>query len=235
MPESFNASVFLSERESADRNNALAYFMRENGCYPVPNGKEKFKESLELYFQLCSLEATCKSSSVMAATLANGGVCPIGFWWLNDLWYFYIKKLSKTFFMTGERVFKADMVKHVLSLMLSCGMYDYSGQFAFKVGLPAKSGVSGSLMIVIPNLCGICVWAPPLDIHGNSVKGVQFAQELIKRFNFHNFDSVQDKSNGKKDPRLSQEESQGSQVVNLLFAAQAGDLTALQCWFFDRW
>ena len=106
---SFNASVFLSERENADRNNALSYFMRENNCYPA-EGKDKFQKSLELYFQLCSLETTCSSSAVIAGTLANGGVCPT----------------------TGERVFKADMVKHVLSLMLSCGMYDYRKVEIFK-------------------------------------------------------------------------------------------------------
>ena len=98
---SFNNSVFLSERENADRNFALAYFMRENGVYPEEVAKDKFKESLELYFMICSMEVTVESGAILASTLANGGVCPL----------------------TGERVFKADMVKHVLSLMLSCGMY----------------------------------------------------------------------------------------------------------------
>lgn len=199
---SFNASVFLSERESADRNNALSYFMRENNCYPA-EGKDKFQKSLELYFQLCSLETTSKSSAVIAGTLANGGVCPT----------------------TGERVFKADMVKHVLSLMLSCGMYDYSGHFAFSVGLPAKSGVGGSLLIVIPGVMGICCWSPPLDAHGNSARGVQFSQELVAKFAFHNFDSI---SMNKKDPRKSTEENKSLAVVNLLFAAQAGDISALR-------
>ena len=102
----FNNSVFLSERENSDRNFALAHFMRENDVYPEHLAKDKFKESLELYFMICSMEITCQSGAVLASTLANGGVCPL----------------------TGERVFKSDMVKHVLSLMSSCGMNDYSGQ-----------------------------------------------------------------------------------------------------------
>lgn len=205
---SFNNSVFLSERENADRNFALAYFMRENGVYPEEVAKDKFKESLELYFMICSMEVTVESGAILASTLANGGVCPL----------------------TGERVFKADMVKHVLSLMLSCGMYEYSGQFAFHVGVPAKSGVSGALMLVIPNLCGICVWAPPLDCHGNSCRGVQFAEELVKNFNFHNFDCMlfNQGDSKKKDPRKSADEAKGLAVVNLLFAAQSGDITAMR-------
>ena len=222
---SFNASIFLSERENADRNNCLAYYMKEAGCYKPRSKEEKedgefsesfkqaeanFKQSLELYFQLCSLETTAQSSSVIASTLANGGICPT----------------------TNEEVFKPDMVKHVLSLMLSCGMYDYSGQFAFSVGLPAKSGVSGSLLIVIPNLCGICCFAPPLDKIGNSTKGVKFARKLVDKFCFHNFDNLKSLSASgeeKKDPRKkAADHSSQFGIVNVLFAAADGDLETLQ-------
>lgn len=100
------------------------------------------------------MEATCDGVAVIASTLANGGVCPI----------------------TEEKVLKPESVRDVLSLMHSCGMYDYSGQFAFKVGLPAKSGVSGALLLVIPNIMGICSWCPRLDSLGNSCRGVQFCE-----------------------------------------------------------
>nr|CAD7446769.1 unnamed protein product [Timema bartmani] len=101
------------------------------------------------------MEANCDSMAVMAATLANGGICPI----------------------TEEKVLTPDSVRDVLSLMHSCGMYDYSGQFAFKVGLPAKSGVCGGMLVVIPNVMGICSWSPPLDHMGNSCRGVQFCED----------------------------------------------------------
>ncbi|XP_068989634.1 glutaminase kidney isoform, mitochondrial isoform X7 [Neodiprion pinetum] len=157
---SFNNAVFLSEREAADRNYALGFYMREHKCYP---DKTNLREIMDFYFQCCAMEANCESMSVMAATLANGGICPI----------------------TEEKVLKPDSVRDVLSLMHSCGMYDYSGQFAFKVGIPAKSGVSGSLLVVIPNVMGICTWSPPLDPLGNSCRGVQFCEELVTEFNFH--------------------------------------------------
>lgn len=158
----FNNSVFLSERDTADRNFALAYFLRENDCFPPPSPDINIPDILDFYFQTCSLEMSTESESVIAATLANGGVCPI----------------------TGEKVMKPDSVKNVLSLMLSCGLYNYSGDFAFKVGLPGKSGVSGALMLVVPNVMGICFWSPPLDEMGNCVRGVQFCEEFVKLYNF---------------------------------------------------
>ena len=147
----FNNSVFLSERETADRNFAMGYFMKENKSFPA---NTDLQETLDLYFQSCSLEVNTETLAVMGATLANGGTCPT----------------------TGEKVLKASDVRDVLSLMYSCGMYNYSGEFAFKVGLPAKSGVSGCVLLVVPHVMSVALWSPPLDSLGNSVRGLQFCK-----------------------------------------------------------
>lgn len=198
----FNNAIFLSEREAADRNYALGFYMREHKCYPE---KANLRECMDFYFQCCSMEGNCDCMAVMAATLANGGICPI----------------------TDEKVLKPDSVRDVLSLMHSCGMYDYSGQFAFKVGLPAKSGVCGGMLVVIPNVMGICTWSPPLDSLGNSCRGVQFCEELVREFNFHRYDNLKHAAN-KKDPRRHRFETKGLSIVNLLFSAASGDVTAMR-------
>jgi len=113
-----------------------------------------------------------------------------------------------------------------LSLMYSCGMYNYSGQFAFKVGLPAKSGVSGCIMLVIPNLMGVALWSPPLDEIGNSVRGVQFCNELVDIFNFHRFDNIRNSAT-KLDPRREPHELRSLTTLTLLFSAVAGDVSSL--------
>uniref|UniRef100_A0A915DKE7 glutaminase n=1 Tax=Ditylenchus dipsaci TaxID=166011 RepID=A0A915DKE7_9BILA len=175
---SFDNATFLSERETADRNYALAYFMREHKCFPGPH--VNIQETLDLYFQLCSIKTNTECLAVMAATLANGGVNPL----------------------TEQRVVCNRAVRDTLSLMLSCGMYDYSGQFAFNVGLPAKSGVAGDMIIVVPNVMGIALFSPRLDLLGNTVRGVKFAEGLINTFNFHQFDNMLFSKAEKADPRI---------------------------------
>uniref|UniRef100_A0A8D3C916 glutaminase n=1 Tax=Scophthalmus maximus TaxID=52904 RepID=A0A8D3C916_SCOMX len=147
----FSNATFQSEKETGDRNFAIGYYMKEKKCFPP--GADMI-DALDFYFQLCSIEVTCESGSIMAATLANGGICPI----------------------TGKRLLSAEAVRNTLSLMHSCGMYDFSGQMAFHVGLPAKSGVSGAILLVIPNVMGVMCWSPPLDRVGNSVRGISFCQ-----------------------------------------------------------
>lgn len=198
----FNNATFLSEREAADRNYAIAFYMKENKCYPE---KANLKDVMDFYFQMCSLEVNCESMSVVASTLANGGICPT----------------------TGQQVIDSQSGRDVLSLMHSCGMYDYSGQFAFNVGLPAKSGVSGCTMIVVPNVMGLALWSPPLDSYGNSVRGVQFCEELIRIFNFHHYDNLRHTAQ-KKDPRRQKYETKGMKIVSLLFSAASGDVTAMR-------
>jgi len=198
----FSTSVFLSERETADRNYALAYFMREKGAFP--EGFE-LHDVLEFYIQCCAIELNVEMMSVVAATLANGGICPV----------------------TGERVLKTETVRYCLSLMSSCGMYDFSGEFAFSIGLPAKSGVSGAIMVVVPNVMGFCTWSPRLDELGNSVRGIEFYRRLVDTFNFHNFDNLTGVS-GKKDPRLNPIHQKARLVNEMILAASKGDLGAIQ-------
>ncbi|XP_071760049.1 glutaminase 2b [Centroberyx gerrardi] len=198
----FSNATFQSEKETGDRNFAIGYYMKEKKCFP--EGADMI-DALDFYFQLCSIEMTCESGSIMAATLANGGICPI----------------------TGERVLSAEAVRNTLSLMHSCGMYDFSGQMAFHVGLPAKSGVSGAVLLVIPNVMGVMCWSPPLDRVGNSVRGIHFCQELVSLFNFHNYDNLRHFVK-KQDPRRQDGDGRNKSVFNLMFAAYSGDVSALR-------
>ena len=108
----------------------------------------------------------------MAATLANGGICPI----------------------TGEAVFSNDDVKSSLSCMLAAGMNDYSGQWAYRIGLPAKSGISGGVMIIVPNVMGIALYSPNIDKSFNSTRALEFAHKLVNIFHFHEFDPIRSKT-----------------------------------------
>jgi glutaminase len=109
-----------------------------------------------------------------------------------------------------QEVLSATSVRNTLSLMHSCGMYDYSGGFAFKVGLPAKSAVSGMILLVVPNVMGLCLWSPPLERMGNSVRGVMFAEKFVQEFNFHHYDNLKHTSGYKSNPRVRQADSQVS-------------------------
>ncbi len=120
---------------------------------------------LALYLQQCSITVTCRDLAVVAATLANGGVNPL----------------------TGELALRRDRVRDVLSVMYTCGMYDFAGQWAYEVGVPAKSGVSGAILAVIPAKLGIGVFSPGLDQFGNSVRGVRVCEEISERLGLHVF------------------------------------------------
>lgn len=162
MGVSYDNTIFLSERNTADTNYALAYLMKSKNAFPEGTN---LKSVLEFYFQNCSLQVNTRSMSVIAATLANGGINPL----------------------TNDRVVSSKTVRDVLSIMNSCGMYDYSGEFAFKVGVPAKSGVSGAIMTIVPGVMGFCFYSPPLDFYGNSTRGVQFCQALSDKYDMHYF------------------------------------------------
>jgi glutaminase len=156
-PVLFDNSVFLSELNTASRNFALFHFMREHHSLFDEVSAE---QALRLYFSACSLSINVQGLAAIGSTLANQGVCPL----------------------TNKQVIPQDYAQSILQLMYSCGMYDYSGRFAFEVGIPAKSGVSGAVVLAVPGKFGIAIWSPPLDAHGNSVRGVTVAKALATRF-----------------------------------------------------
>jgi glutaminase len=147
-----NERVFMSENSTADRNRALAYFMHSIGTLSAVD------KSLILYFKLCSIYADTNDLSVMGGTLANAGLNPI----------------------TGERVLSRETACTVTGLMSVCGLYDESGEFAVKVGVPAKSGVSGGIICAVPGKMGLAVFSPLLDAGGNSVAGMETLSRLSR-------------------------------------------------------
>lgn len=153
--------VYRSEKETGHRNRAIAHLMRHANII-----KDPVEDELDLYFRQCSIRVTAKDLAVMAATLANIGQNPL----------------------TGETVFSPLNVRHALSVMFTCGMYDYAGQWAVDVGLPAKSGVSGGIMAVVNRQIGIGVFSPPLDAYGNSVRGIKACVDLAEEFGLHAFE-----------------------------------------------
>jgi glutaminase len=155
-----NFPVFLSEKATGNRNRAIAYLMLNFGMVT-----DKIDETLDLYFQQCSILVNGRDLAMMAATLANGGVNPI----------------------TGERAIDERYVQDVISVMLTCGMYDYSGEWTYRVGIPAKSGVGGGITAVVPGKLGIGTFSPPLDEKGNSVRGIKVCEDLSREFGLHLF------------------------------------------------
>lgn len=152
--------VFLSEKATGHRNRAIAYLMLNFGMI-----SERIDETLDLYFQQCSILATARDLGMIGATLANGGVNPV----------------------TGERALAREFVQDVVSVMMTCGMYDYSGEWAYRVGIPAKSGVGGGIAAVVPGRLGIGVFSPLLDAKGNSTRGIKVCEDLSRDFGLHVF------------------------------------------------
>ena len=155
-----NERTFARELRHADRNRATAYLMRAEGMLTGD-----VEELLALYLHQCSVQVTCTQLAVMGATLANGAVNPF----------------------TGERALPRDRVRDLLSVMYTCGMYDAAGQWAYEVGVPAKSGVSGGILAVIPGKGGIGVYSPGLDVYGNSVRGINVCYEIATQLGVHMF------------------------------------------------
>lgn len=208
----FSTSVYLSERASADRNNCLAYMMQEkkafshgiNTKYERIWNNTDLNNTLDFYFQCCSIEINCTQASIISSTLANGGICPL----------------------TNEKVFSNEIIKNALSLMSSCGMYDYSGEWAYKIGLPSKSGVSGIIMTIIPEIMGIATFSPKLDNVGNSSKGIDFFKELSKTYSFHIYDNILTEKTHNLITKKNIIDNQFN-IYSLLLAASKGDLNSI--------
>ena len=151
-------TLYSSELGSASRNRALAYLMQSAGSL-----RADVEHTIDVYCRQCSVAVTACDLGVMAATLANGGVNPV----------------------TGAVVVEESVAVRALSVMATCGMYDFSGEWLLRVGLPAKSGVAGGLIAASPAEFGIGVFSPRLDERGNTVRGVAVARELSERFDLH--------------------------------------------------
>jgi glutaminase len=143
-----------------DRNLGLGYLMRSMGML-----QGDVQENFATYLAICSVRVCAQDLATMGATLANGGVNPL----------------------TGERALRRECVRDVLSVMASCGMYDYAGQWTYDIGFPAKSGVSGGIVFTLPNNFGGAVFSPGLDEYGNSIRGVRVCRDLSERFGLHLF------------------------------------------------
>lgn len=147
----FDRQVAISEREHADRNMALAYFMKSFG-----NIRNDVDTLIDVYCSQCALSMTCDDLARSFLFFANGGINPLN----------------------GERVLTRSMAKRLGAVMLTCGFYDESGDFAFRAGLPGKSGVGGGIVAYMPGRHTIAVWSPELNRHGNSIVGMQTIEDF---------------------------------------------------------
>jgi glutaminase len=150
--------VYGSEKATGNRNRAIAYMLASFGVLD-----DDPDEVLDVYFRQCSVRVTSTDLARMATTLARGGCNP----------------------MTGRRVSGAKVVRRTLSVMVTCGMYDATGDWVSAVGMPAKSGVGGGIVAVLPGQLGIGVYSPRLDARGNSVRGVEVCRNLSSQLGLH--------------------------------------------------
>lgn len=153
-------SVYLSEKATGNKNRALAYMLKAYGMIHDP-----VEDILDCYFKACSILVDCRDLARIAYVFANHGFDPI----------------------TGQQMFPKEFARYVNATLATCGMYDGSGEFALNVGFPAKSGVGGGIMGVIPRRMGIGVYAPALDKHGNSKAGVQVLARLSEQLDLNIF------------------------------------------------
>ena len=154
-------AVWDSEREPGHRNRAIAYLMLSRGILD-----DRVEDTLALYFAQCSVLVTVADLAIIGATVANHGVHPL----------------------TGETVVAPDVARDMMTVALTCGMYDAAGDWAYQVGIPAKSDVGGGHNGILPGAGGIATFSPRLDGHGHSVRGIRVFTELREEFDLHLFD-----------------------------------------------
>ena len=157
----YNPAVARSERQHSHRNAAMAHFMKSFGNLHNP-----VREVLDVYCKHCAIEMSCEDLARAVGFLANRGTLP------------------QTKNKTQEILLDSSTAKRLAALMLTCGTYDAAGDFAFRVGLPAKSGVGGGIVALIPGVAGVCVWSPALDDTGNSYAGA-IALEMLTTLSGH--------------------------------------------------
>ena len=162
-PLAVNESVYESERASGHRNRAISHLLRNAAVI-----EEDPEPGLDLYFRQCSIGVTCRDLAVMAATLACQGRNPL----------------------TQDEPLNPAITTSMLAVMGSCGMYDYAGQWLYDVGMPAKSGVGGGVLAVVPGRLGIAVYSPRLDAFGNSVRGIATCRRLSQALELHIYDQT---------------------------------------------
>lgn len=195
-----DSATYLSERDTGHLNRAIAYLLRHHGVIDVDVGA-----ALDLYFQQCAVAVTCRELAVMAATLANGGRNPV----------------------TGREVVAPETARDVLAVMSTCGLYDAAGAFLYEVGLPAKSGVSGAVLAVVPGRLGVAAWSPRLDARGNPLRGVAAIRHFSEALDLHVFSP---RSDAPRPPAVAAAALPGPDVLQeLVDSAAKGEVELDLC------
>src|SRR6201988_693505 len=161
-------AVYASESTTGDRNRAIGYLLRTNAVI-----SDNVAAVLDVYFRQCAVLVTARDIAVMAATLANRGVNP----------------------GTGEQVLTPYAISRTLSVMTSSGMYDYAGEWIYRIGIPAKSGVGGGILAALPARLGLGSYSPRLDKHGNSVRGIKVCEAISAHYDLHMLNRSDDARN----------------------------------------
>ena len=161
-------AVYASESATGDRNRAIGYLLRNSTVI-----RDDVGAVLDVYFRQCSVLVTARDIAIMAATLANRGTNPV----------------------TGEQVTTPYAISRTLSVMTSSGMYDYAGEWIYRVGIPAKSGVGGGILAALPARLGLGSYSPRLDRHGNSVRGIKVCEALSSHYDLHMLNRSDDARN----------------------------------------